>query len=255
MNNDFKPEIAIDGGDFIEGSKRFGEKSIKDYTLFEKVFGKLSMPKYHLLGNHDLRGMTREQWIQLNNYENSYYYVDLSRLRVIFLDGDLIPSSSEISGFEEFEKQFNWLEELLKKSYRYRKIIFIHNSTLPEISITLSLEKLNRLNELFKKYYVMAVFSGHSEILDYKRNGFVNYFTIPGSYRSKYNKMKPDWYGTYAEITMKGSPSMKIFYKETENGEYKTMNIPSEEYYKAEQEQERTRNLNDEEEVEEETEE
>jgi predicted MPP superfamily phosphohydrolase len=167
MNDIFHPDFVVDGGDFIDGTRRFGEKSMQDFSLFSKIFEEIQAPKYRVLGNHELRGMSRETWIKENNYEKSYYYFDYENLRVIVFDSTLV-SGIKNSTFE-YEKQYIWLEDILKNSKGYKKIIFTHYPFIPALRKAMPLQEVEKFNKLVSQYGVRAVFSGHVEVPFYEK--------------------------------------------------------------------------------------
>lgn len=229
VNNNFHPDFVVDGGDFIDGTRRFGSLSMKDYSAFSKIFETIKAPKYKVLGNHELRGMTRETWIELNGYENSYYHFDYDKLRVIILDSNLIPANNtDILKNKEYEKELFWLEELLKNSEDYKKIVFSHHPLVPVLRKSTPIERITELNNLLNEYGVRAVFSGHVEVPHYEKIGKVDYFVIPGFYRSKATGIL--WEGSFSEIGIGLKNSLKLFYKREGENDYRTLTIPSAEY-------------------------
>lgn len=228
MNNNFHPNFVVDGGDFIDGTRRFGSQSMKDYSEFSKIFEKIEAPKYKVLGNHELRGMTREEWKKINNYEKSYYYFDFEDLRVIIFDNTLMPDPDDLSKEKAYKNELAWLENLLQNSEGYKKIIFTHYSFIPSLRKALSIEIINEFNDLTSKYAVSAVFSGHVEVPYYEKLKGVDYFVVPGFFRSKATGML--WSGSFSEIQIGSQNSLKLFYKNDMNNEYKTFIMPSAEY-------------------------
>lgn len=235
VNNNFHPDFVVDGGDFIDGTRRFGSLSMRDYSAFSEIFETIKAPKYKVLGNHELRGMTRETWIELNGYENSYYYFDYDKLRVIIFDSNLIPANnSDMLKNKEYEKELFWLEELLKNSEDYKKIVFSHHPLVPVLRKSTPIERITELNNLLNKHGVRAVFSGHVEVPYYEKIGKVDYFVIPGFYRSKATGIL--WEGSFSEIGIGIKNSLKLFYKKEGENDYRTLVIPSAEYEMAEKE-------------------
>jgi len=233
MNNNFHPDFVVDGGDFIDGTRRFGAKSMKDYTAFSKIFETIIAPKYKVLGNHELRGMTRENWIKLNKYEKSYYYFDCDKLRVIIFDSTLVPGSENSEKISGYNEQLAWFEDILKNSEGYKKIIFTHYPLVASLRKGGFLEPIEEFNKITSKYGVRAIFSGHVEVPYHEIIGGVDYFVIPGFFKSEATGML--WKGSFSEINIGLEPSLKLFYKR-EGDKYKTLIIPSEEYENAKKE-------------------
>jgi predicted MPP superfamily phosphohydrolase len=234
MNGNFHPDFVVDGGDFIDGTKRFGKKSMADYSAFSKIFETIEAPKYQVIGNHELRGMTRENWAGLNGYEKSYYYFDYDKLRVIVFDNTLMPDPDDLSKEKAYREELAWLENLLQNSAGYKKIIFTHYSFVPALKKALSIEIIDEFNNITSKYGVRAVFSGHVEVPYYEKIGGVDYFVIPGFFRSEATGML--WEGSFAEVNIGRRNSLRLFYQKEGTEGYQTLNIPSEEYETAKKE-------------------
>lgn len=228
MNNNFHPFFVVDGGDFIDGTRRFGSLSMKDYSAFSEIFKTIEAPKYQVLGNHELRGMTRENWNKLNNYKNSYYYFDYDKLRVIVFDSTLTPESENSVKIPEYNKQLLWLENLLKNSDGYKKIIFTHYPFISLLRKKMPIERVEEFNKIASEYGVRAVFCGHVEFPYYEKIGGVEYFVVPGFFRSEAIGMI--WKDSFSEIRIGLRNNLKIFYKREDDNEYRTVVIPSAEY-------------------------
>jgi hypothetical protein len=239
MNTVFLPDFTVDGGDFIEGTRRFGAKSRNDFLLFDKFFQQLDSPEYHVIGNHDLRGLTRQEWTDKTKNKNSYYYFDFDEtLRVIIFDSTLITASSDEKNSERiaYEKELDWLEETLKNSRNRKIIVFSHHPPIPALRKAMPIEAISRLDDIFSKYRVRAVFSGHVEVAYYEKIGGVDYFAVPGFYRSELTGFP--LIGSFSEINIGYRNSLTLYYKKSaEETGYRTLLIPSDEYYAFEKEE------------------
>ena len=236
MNNIFKPKFVVQCGDLIEGTRRFGAKSIGDFSALLNSFAKLQMPLLHVIGNHELRGLSKDQWLSMTNNASSYYYKDFDGFRIIVLDGN----ENETIGLSDEEKyayvispkQLEWLAETLEET-NARKLVFIHyplfNPNKGAGDKILDSEQVPILHDLFAKNEVIGVFSGHTEQLVLVEKDGVRYFIIPGLDRSE-NKAVP-WYESFAEITAQKEVSVDFYYKKTLGEEpYQTLHIPSSEF-------------------------
>jgi len=172
--------------------------------------------------------MTRETWTQLNGYEKSYYYFDYDKLRVIIFDSTLMPDPDDFSKEKAYREEVAWLENLLKKSQGYKKIIFTHYPLIPAFGRASSIEIINEFNRITSQYGVRAVFSGHVEVVYYDKINGVDYFVVPGFFRSENKEVL--WKGSFAEITIGLRNHLKLFYKKDGDNEYRTLTIPSVEY-------------------------
>lgn len=237
----YEPDFIVDGGDFIEGTGRTEEESSRDFKEIQKIqLSDGEFPAYYVLGNHELRSLSRQKWLQLTQLEEAFYYFDVENLRVIVLDGNFMPSDSQGDiaiepgltnnrGYVS-QEQMAWLEDLLGKSKRYRKIVFIH---YPPLSGTN--DKTDRfgfligaanLRKLFTEYGVKAVFSGHIEEAYRKKIDGVDYFVTPGFHKDNDGGKDQVFYkGVFSEIEIKRNVNLKMFYKNPESGKYEYLQL------------------------------
>lgn len=233
MNNSFHPDFVMEGGDLIEGTDRKGNKSLKDFEDLNSYFNDLKSKVYHVIGNHETRGFAKDDWLKLTDYEKTYYYFDYEGLRTIVLDAnenERIDMTGKNGSFYYFsEEQLKWLEEKLSSRNNLKAIVFTHYPPFETPgSKMINLEQSEKLRELFSKYGVSAVFSGHTEKLDFKEIDSVRYFVMPGIERSE---LKPViWYDSFSEISIGEETKLKLFYKRNSEEEYRQIEIPSQEY-------------------------
>lgn len=240
-NKKFHPEILIENGDFIEGTDREGQQSIDDFKKAKEYIDKINAPILHVFGNHESRGFSKDDWLKLTGYEKLYYTFDLRDLRIIVLDGnEEVEESEKEEGNFYFmsQKQIDWLEKTLLESENFKyKLVFIHYP-VSEAQIEISNKNIapksrKILNELFEKYKVDAVFSGHTEALEFSNVTDVDYFILPGIEKSKRKKVQ--WFDCFYEIYVGENIKVKMFYKKNrDQKDYQTLIIPSEEFDKIE---------------------
>lgn len=237
MNSDFQPDFVVQNGDLIDGTKRWGQESVDDFKLITSYFEDLKMPFYNVIGNHEMRGFSKDTWIDLIGQKKSYYYFDYAGLRVIVLDGD---ENREIGKGEIdqdaahylSESQIRWTEEVVSKNNNLKKVIFIHypivNGDIAPGEKIIARDQASRLKEMFSKNNVIAVFSGHVEKLEMETVDGVDYFIIPGLERSDNKEVL--WLDTFADITIGKKAEIKLHYKKDRAQDYETLMIPSEEF-------------------------
>lgn len=230
----FQPDFVVDGGDLIEGTKRTEAQAMGDFNAINEYFEQISVPKYYVLGNHELRGFNREKWLQLTGLKNSYYYFDVNNLRVIVLDGNYEPSSEGDIPIEPGltytrgyvnQGQMVWLEDLLKESENYRKIVFLHQPPLDSTNHKSSRygfpAKAKDLRKLFSEYGVMAVFSGHIEEAYHEKIDGVDYYITPGFHKDNdQDEGQAFFKRVFSEIEVKRGVSLKMYYKNLDTGNY-----------------------------------
>ena len=196
MNEEFKPDVVVDIGDFVDGKDH---RSYKSWEQAEEIFKKLKVTVYYVLGNHETGRFVKEKWLELTGYNNTYYYKDIEKgkvsYRLIMLDTNYTPEGEDTSPDKRYypgyinEEQWEWLENLLQESKEQDKdiLVFVHHPPVnvdawPNWGIFPQGEKIQ---ELFKKYEVRAVFSGHIEQMCFERNERTEYFVLQGLWKSK----------------------------------------------------------------------
>ncbi len=182
-----KPDFIIQLGDLSHG---IGTDSILNvWNLFP---GK----KYHVLGNHDSDGASKETIIQKQGMPGKYYSFDEGGCHFIVLDLNYVRLNGNYLDFEKgnyfkakkedrdliHPEQLEWLKEDLKKTNK-PCFIFSHQGwcetwaggTAPNGGEIL---KIIREANAGKEAKVIACFFGHLHIDEYKKLENVHYFHI-----------------------------------------------------------------------------
>jgi predicted MPP superfamily phosphohydrolase len=190
MNNEFKPVAVVEIGDLVDGRDH---NSLEDWKIMDGMMQKLKMPYFNTIGNHEMRSFEKSVWKELAGQEQTYYYNDFSGYRIIILDGNHFPGGKDTSPEKEYypgelgSEQWQWLEATLKDAAMNDKdpVVFVHQ---PPIETDVRPDWFlfpdgAELQELFSKYKVRAVFSGHIERLCDQVNNGVEYFVLQGFWK------------------------------------------------------------------------
>ena len=224
MNDVFKPNFIVINGDVIEGTSRPAEIGMEELSQCRDIFNQTTLKKYWVVGNHDLRSVTKSQWKQALgiNYTNKSF--DINNYRIIILDSnffykddsDIKPGKAFLRGLVSTEKR-EWLRKELESSEK-KKIIFMHHPLISPGKSALS--KAGEIKALLEPGNVIAVFSGHTEELFRQNVDGVEYFIIPGPSK---NQSYP---GSFTEITLDDLDiSVKLHYNPTESETYSIKTI------------------------------
>lgn len=225
MNNVFVPDFLIINGDVIEGTGRDNIVGFGELSSTRKLFDRTLLPKYWVVGNHDLRAVNKKEWMDSLGIDYLYKSFDVRNYRIIILDSNFDEEDKDIVPGKYFtrgnvsKKQIDWLEKELETDKK--KIVFIHNPPLWNVDVRdnsgLLLNALE-LQEIFQKNKVTAVFSGHIEDLYYDKIGGVKYFVLPGVIKNE------KYQGTFAEISIVGDKiELDVSYKVGEK--YRRLNL------------------------------
>lgn len=174
--NQIHPVCVIHTGDLVHD---FGNEEQK--AIYKRLMDQIdpSIPVFVVPGNHDIRGWTaekRDRYIEFAGYDR--FSERIGDCAFIGFDSNRIRDNA----VEAEEEQFVWLEEELKKAQGSRHIfLFCHCPVAmfalnePDGHNNFPKEKRARYIELFKKYGVEGIFSGHSHLGGYFQSGGIRH--------------------------------------------------------------------------------
>ncbi len=169
--NSLNPDFTIELGDAIAGGAT-EEITISQYSDFEGAYRNLIMPRYYVIGNHEVvSGWTHNQnvqlWIDKTEATAPYYSFDLNGFHFIVLDTATKPDRT----------QLNWLESDLA-STSAKTIVFSHRpiATYPDIEWDAGEPRVQSLLEADGD--VIAVFNGHFHLNNNTVVNGINHCTI-----------------------------------------------------------------------------
>ena len=226
MNDKFFPDFLLLNGDVIEGTNWDQEVGSGELRSIKKLFDQTLIPKYWVVGNHDLRAVNKYFWKKSLEIDYLTKSFDVRDYRIIILDSNFDPERGDIEPGKYYTRglvsreQIKWLEKELETDKK--KIVFIHHPPLWSVDVRsnsgLPLNAL-ALQEVFREGGVSAVFAGHIEDFYYDKIDGVKYFVIPGVKKNK------KYQGTFAEISFRDDKvEMDVNYLGS-NGQYRKVNI------------------------------
>jgi len=157
------PDLVITVGDLIQGYKD-SAGTARDWDSTLPYLKLISCPVYLTPGNHDITTPDVRSLFIKKTGRNPYYSFDFQNSHFIILDNTLVESVDKMD-----PDQLKWLEKDLKALKNKTGIyVFMHKPFWPEGA---GAGKPDRLHDLFKKYKVTAVFTGHwhqyaSDVID-----------------------------------------------------------------------------------------
>jgi len=176
-------DLIINLGDLI--SEVDASFDLENYKKALKLL-EVGKPVKHILGNHDVRHLTREKLVEVIGEKNPYYSFDLSGYHHIVLDSfkNLRNEPCRIT-----EEQISWLKEDLNKT-KLSTIVYCHypldNQSIdnnyyfagkPERAFIENKQEVRKIFELSGR--VLAVFSGHLHFFHEEKINNIKYITAP----------------------------------------------------------------------------
>jgi len=180
-----RPAFVIGLGDFVEGASKDAKAETAALKKIEGIFRRFEGPRYHVLGNHDLACLTKEQFLEATGMPAPHYAFDAPPFRCVVLDGcfrkDLEPYAKGNFVWTDSwlpAEQLRWLEAELKKA-EGKALIFIHQPLDgDDVHCVRNAAEARRILEESGK--VVAVFSGHNHKGGYRRLRGTHYVTLRG---------------------------------------------------------------------------
>jgi 3',5'-cyclic AMP phosphodiesterase CpdA len=160
-----QPAFVIQLGDFIDG----GSAAQAEMTAMAAIYNTLDMPRYHVLGNHDLAGLRREQTLSILGMERAYYAFDREGWRFVTLDTE----ENTIQGGLG-EDQLMWLEATLAEAdaKKMAVIVFGHKPMIAPATGKSESEAREVVAVFERHACVKAYFCGHVHTSGHlRRNG------------------------------------------------------------------------------------
>jgi alkaline phosphatase len=186
--NRLQPDFVIETGDFKDQNEPpVSVKTLAYLEEIEGVFGQFKGPKYHVLGNHDLDSISKDEFFRVAKNtgipsSQSYYSFKKNGFTCIVLDAcfrsDEVPYNNGNFKWDDThvpESQLNWLRIELKEAAG-PVLVFTHQLLDGEGDLYVNNAKVVR-ELLEKSNNVMAVFQGHKHEGDYKQINNIHYIT------------------------------------------------------------------------------
>lgn len=188
LMNELKVDFLIELGDFKDQDRSPTEEETISYLqTIETVFQKFNGPKYHVLGNHDMDSISKEQFLaNITNTkipaQSTYYSFDSKSIHFIVLDANFLadgtPYDHGIFWNDIYipQVQLSWLTDDLAKT-NLPSIAFCHQQLGGRggTYVRNSQEVRNIFEQSGK---VLAAFNGHAHNGGYTSIEGIHYYTL-----------------------------------------------------------------------------
>jgi alkaline phosphatase len=186
LMNDKKVDFVIHLGDFKNGAP---SGSIENLRLIESLFGQFNGPRYHVLGNHDMDSISKDQFQSVVentgiNPEHTYYSFDRGGVHFVVLDAnfrnDGAPYDSGNFSWTDANlpaDQLDWLEADLAAT-SYPAVICIHQ-LLDRDEGNHYVRNASDVRSVLERHSnVLTVFQGHQHAGQYNLINDIHYYTL-----------------------------------------------------------------------------
>ena len=204
---DQKPDFIVNVGDMITNP---GNKS--QWKNFWTLSKPITVPYFLIVGNHDVHRKalfserTYKEQVDLPGNELYYSFVAGNSLFVV-LDSVLADHERRITG-----EQLTWLEGILLNSDKKHKFVFLHHPLYTEPGkwyhsndcLDIYPQDRDRLEALFVKAKVDAVFAGHEHVYNRKKVDGILHITAGGSGAPIFAKDEDGGFYHFVQVTVDG---------------------------------------------------
>jgi predicted phosphodiesterase len=189
LMNQMKVDFLIELGDFKDQDTPPNKKNTLLYLqTIENLFQQFKGPKYHVIGNHDLDSISKEDFSKIANNtkipaHSTFYSFDLKGMHFIVLDANFKRDGSDYrnGNFDWRDTnispaEIDWLKRDLRSTNK-PVILFIHQQLdcKGDLCVNNADEVRSILDNSSK---VIAVFQGHNHNGYYSQIKGIHYYTL-----------------------------------------------------------------------------
>ncbi len=189
--NQEKLDFIIELGDFKDQDEVPNEEKTLHYLAdIESEFRKFKGPIYHVLGNHDMDGISKTQF--LKRIENtdiqpglSFYSFNQNKIHFVILDGNFTRDGKDYNHgnfhWEDTiipEKEIKWLKDDLNKN-KWPVIVFIHQMLDDSKEVKQAVQNAAEVRQILEQAgNVLCVFQGHVHEERYNLINGIHYYSV-----------------------------------------------------------------------------
>jgi len=189
--NQEKLDFAIEMGDFKDQDAVPNEANTLNYlTDIESVFRKFNGPTYHVLGNHDMDGISKQQFLErVVNTDipstQSYYSFNRKKIHFVVLDGNFTKDGKAYDhgnfSWDDAsipEEEISWLKDDLKQN-KLPVIVFIHQMLDDSKNVKQAVQNAAEVRQILENSgKVICVFQGHVHEERYNHINGIHYYSM-----------------------------------------------------------------------------
>jgi predicted phosphodiesterase len=197
MNSE-KVDFIVELGDFKDEDPIPNQaNTLKYLTDIESVYQKFNGPTYHVLGNHDMDGITKTQFLErVENTgipkDKNYYSFDQKGVHFIVMDGNYTADGKDYNkdNFRNVlsyipEDQVKWLKEDLELN-KLPAIVFVHQLLGDSKGMKKSAQNAPEVRNILEQSgNVLCVFEGHVNSERHSVIKHIHYYSLISTVEGK----------------------------------------------------------------------
>lgn len=184
-------DFLIELGDFKDQDTTPNEANTLNYlTNIESVFQKFEGPTYHVLGNHDMDGISKQQFLE--SVENtdipstkSYYSFNRKKIHFVVLDGNFTKEGKSYDhgnfSWEDAsipDEEISWLRNDLSQN-KFPVIVFIHQMLDDSKNVKQAVQNAAEIRQILEQSEkVLCVLQGHVHEERYNLINGIHYYSV-----------------------------------------------------------------------------
>lgn len=204
-NAEWHPVFVVEMGDMVESSGVKQTKALDQFRFIDSVFRKVNARTEYVLGNHDLRSLSKEEVRGILGLSDNHRFFDEGEWRFVIMDTNFDRKSDGaprgphhyVSGFVP-ESEFVWLEQVLDTD---RPIILIsHHPLYAGGKLT---DNYKEVIEFLDRYpNIVLAISGHDPSFRFLEKNGIFHLTVD-------NLANIDSVGSFATLDARYNPLTK----------------------------------------------
>ncbi len=204
-NNDYHPAFVIELGDMIESSGLSPEKAKKQFRDIDAVFQTVNARREYVLGNHDLRSLSKAEGREILSLDDNHRYFDEGDWRFVIMDSNFDEDTDDTdrelhhtaSGYIS-SNEYTWLETALATDRP--TIVFSHHPIIPGKKNVHEYEKVRSFLERYPN--IVLSISGHHPSFRFSEEDGIHYLVVD-------NLANRDSIGSFATLDAHYNPLTK----------------------------------------------
>ncbi|MFZ1720822.1 MAG: metallophosphoesterase [Candidatus Moraniibacteriota bacterium] len=205
FNTEYNPAFVIELGDMVESSGVSVEKAKQQFRDIDAVFRRVNARTEYVLGNHDLRSLSKEEVRTILGLEDNHRFFDEGDWRFVIMDTNF----DKTKGYRDFgpdhfvsgsvpESEYRWLETALATDRP--TIVFSHHPISLGVKNTRNYEVVRSFFERYPN--IVLSISGHEPSFRFSEENGIHYLVVD-------NLANRDSLGSFATLDAHYNPLTK----------------------------------------------